>query len=148
MRSDAQYGTILVVDDNVAIRGLAEKFLERAGYSVATAADGGEGLRYYQQHQSSIVLLLTDVTMPNMNGLELAKHVLRIDSRLPVLFMSGDANCVFRGLECLAKPFQSGQLLESLNRLLTRNTHLEKTGVRSIALAEALQALERRSLRI
>lgn len=79
MRSDARYGTILVVDDNVAIRGLAEKFLERAGYSVATAADGSEGLRCYQEHQPSVVLLLTDVMMPNMNGLELAEHVLRID---------------------------------------------------------------------
>jgi len=143
MRSNAQSGTILLVDDNSAVRTLAEKLLERAGYSLATAADGSEGLRYYQQHQSSIALLLTDVMMPKMNGLELAEQVLRIDSQLPVLFMSGDAGCLFRGLECLAKPFRSGQLLESLNRLLTRNTHLEKTGGRSVALADALQALER-----
>ena len=148
MRSDAQSGTILLVDDSVAIRTLTKKFLGQAGYSVATAADGREGLRYYQQHQSSIVLLLTDVMMPNMNGLELAEQILRTDARLPVLFMSGDAESVFRGLECLAKPFQLAQLLESLNRLLNRNTHLEKTGTRSIALAEALKALERRSLRI
>jgi FixJ family two-component response regulator len=83
-----------------------------------------------------------------MNGLELAAQVLRTDPQLPVLFMSGDTDCVLRGLECLAKPFQLAQLLESVNRLLNRNTNLENTGTRMIALAEALQALERRSLRI
>src|SRR5579871_6590590 len=139
MRSDAQYGMILLVDDDVTIRTLAKKLLGQGGYSVATAADGSEGLRYYQEHQSSIVLLLTDVIMPNMNGLELAEQVLWIDAQLPVLFMSGDSDRVFRGLECLARPFQSGRLLESINRLPRGNTHLEKTGARSLALADALQ---------
>ena len=148
MRTNAQCGTVLLVDDNVAVRGLAAKLLEQAGYSVATAADGSEGLQYYQQHQSSIALLLTDVMMPNMNGLELAEHVLRIDSQLPVLFMSGDALCALRHLEFLSKPFRAAELLERVNLLLKRNTRSEKSSARSTALARALQDLERRSLRI
>ena len=148
MRSDTQRRTILLVDDNVDIRALAKKLLERAGYSVAAAADGNEALRYYELHRSSIVLLLTDVMMPNMNGLELAEHVLRIDSHLPVLFMSGNGDCVFRGLECLGKPFRAAQLLERLNGLLGRNPRSERNGVRGRALAEALQVLERKSLPI
>ncbi len=119
MRSDTQLGTILLVDDNVDVRGLAKTFLEHAGYSVATAADGIEGLRYYQRNQSSVLLLLTDVMMPNMNGLELVDRILRIDSHLPVLFMSGDAWSSHRGLECIAKPFPPAELLERVKRALS-----------------------------
>src|SRR4029077_14091756 len=67
MTHDGQNGIILIVDDNLDVRVFAKGFLEHAGYSVVTAADGEEGLRSYQTHQSSIVLLLTDVMMPNMN---------------------------------------------------------------------------------
>jgi CheY-like chemotaxis protein len=58
---------------------------------VVTADDGEEGLRVYKKHQPSIALLLTDVMMPNMNGMDLADRDLQLDSHLPVLFMSGDA---------------------------------------------------------
>jgi DNA-binding response OmpR family regulator len=121
MRNDTQCGTILLVDDNADVRAMAKVFLEHAGYSVATAADGNEGLRYYELHQSSILLLLTDVMMPNMNGLELVDRVLGIDSQLPVVFMSGDPWGAHRGLECIAKPFPPGELLEGVKRTLSRS---------------------------
>jgi CheY-like chemotaxis protein len=92
------------------------------GYFVVTAADGEEGLRYYQTHQASIALLLTDVTMPNMNGLELADRVLRLDSHLPVLFMSGDTCSADRGFGCVAKPFRPAELVERVSRVLNANT--------------------------
>ena len=123
MRNDTPCGTILLVDDNVDIRAMAKVCLEHAGYAVATAADGNEGLRYYELHQSSILLLLTDVMMPNMNGLELADRVLSIDSQLPVLLMSGDPWGAHRGLECVAKPFQPSELLEKVNQVLNGNAH-------------------------
>jgi DNA-binding response OmpR family regulator len=126
MRCDTAHGTILVVDDNVDIRTFAKMFLEHAGYSVATAADGEEGLRYYEKHQSSILLLLTDVMMPKINGLELADRVLGIDSTLPVLFMSGDAWSAFRGLECVEKPFRSDELVERVSRVLNPNIHSQR----------------------
>ena len=89
MTYDSQHRTILIVDDNVGTRAFAKRFLEAAGYTVVTAADGEEGLRFYAEHQSKIVLLLTDVVMPNINGVELADRVLGMDSQLPVLFMTG-----------------------------------------------------------
>ena len=118
MTDERQRRTILVVDDNLYIRAFAKKFLEIAGYAVITAADGEEGIRFYQQHQSSIVLLLTDVRMPNINGLELAHRVLGIDSKLPVLLMSGDTGCHWPGLECVPKPFRPADLIETVSRVL------------------------------
>jgi len=118
MACDIERRTILVVDDNVDIRGFAKRFLETAGYAVITAADGEEGLRIYEAHQSSITLLITDVSMPNMNGVELADRVLGMDSKLPVLLMSGDAGSDYRGLQCVEKPFQPAELIERVNRVL------------------------------
>jgi CheY-like chemotaxis protein len=122
-----QGGTILVVDDNRDIRGLTSKFLEAVGYTVLSAADGEEELRFYEEHQSRIVLLLTDVTMPKLSGLELADRILAIDSRLPVLFMSGEVWNDHRGLGCVAKPFRSTELLASVTRALHPTTVSERT---------------------
>jgi DNA-binding response OmpR family regulator len=124
MTRDTPHGTILVVDDNLDIRAFAKRFLETAGWAVVTAADGEEGLRIYEQYQSNIVLLLTDVMMPNVNGLELADRVQGIDSQLPVLFMSGSG---YPGLECIAKPFRSVELLDRISRALNANAHPVRT---------------------
>jgi DNA-binding response OmpR family regulator len=127
MTRDTPCGTILVVDDNLDIRAFAKRFLETAGWTVLTAADGEEGLRFYEEHHSSIVLLLTDVTMPNINGLELADRVLEIDSQLPVLLMSGDARGAYRGLECVAKPFRSAELVARVSYMLKAKARSETT---------------------
>jgi CheY-like chemotaxis protein len=118
MAHDRQRETILVVDDNLDIRKLAKMFLEHSGYTVLTAADGDEGLRIYEEQQANIVLLLSDVRMPNMDGLELADRVVRMDSQLPVLLMSGDAGCDYGGLECVSKPFRPTELIEAVSRVL------------------------------
>ncbi len=127
MTRNSPCGTILVVDDNCDIRMFAKRFLETAGWNVVTAADGEEGLRFYEEHQSNIVLLLTDVMMPNLNGWELTERVRGIDSQLPVLFMSGDDWSAHQGLECVAKPFLPDELIAKVNRVLnakppSRNT--------------------------
>jgi len=127
MIRDPQCGTILVVDDNADIRTFVKRFLETVGWTVVTAADGAEGLRFFEQHQSSIVLLLTDVMMPNTNGLELANRVLQIDSQLPVLFMSGDDWTAYRGLECVAKPFMPAELVEKVTRVLNASARSERS---------------------
>ena len=127
MAHNRQRGTILVVDDNANIQGFAKIFLEKAGYAVVTASDGEEGLRVYQEHRSSIILLLTDVAMPKIGGLELADRVLEMDSKRAVLFMSGDAGCDYRGLECLAKPFRPAELIERVGRVVSASTHSERT---------------------
>ncbi len=126
MSDDTQRGTILLVDDNVDILGLAKRLLEDAGYAVITATDGKEGLHSYSQHQCSIVLLLTDVVMPKINGFELADRIHAMDSELPVVFMSGDAWSGHRGLECLAKPFRPTELIETVSRVLYTNEQPER----------------------
>ncbi len=126
MADDGQRETILVVDDNADIRGLAKVFLENAGYSVVIAADGAEGLRFYRENQPKIRLLLTDITMPNMDGLELASRILGIDSQLPVLVMSGEAIGDDRGLESIAKPFRPAELIEKVGRALHARAKRER----------------------
>jgi CheY-like chemotaxis protein len=120
--NDRHRGTILVVDDNADVRDLAKKVLEIAGYPVMTAADGEEGLRCYEQHRSRIMLLLTDVMMPNIGGLELAERVLGMDSQVSVVLMSGNTGRDYRSWEFLAKPFRSTELIETVNRVLSANT--------------------------
>ena len=110
--------TILVVDDDRTIRTLMQVALERAGYCVLVAADGEEGLHVFRQHRDRIALLLTDVTMPRMNGFDLADHVLTSDSRIPVVFTSGDVPDADRGYGCIAKPFKLDKLIGRVHEVL------------------------------
>jgi CheY-like chemotaxis protein len=112
---------ILVVDDNAGVRALVRAVLEKAGYTIYTAADGSEGLACFECYKTRIGLLLTDVTMPRMNGLQLADRVRECRSSLPVLFMSGDAHDLPNddyGL--LRKPFKSDELIGRVADALAR----------------------------
>ncbi len=127
MRRSLLDETILIVDDNRYILGLTRRVLEEAGFSVVAATDGPEALRRYQKYQSVIRLLLTDVVMPKMTGLELADRILEIDPQLPVLFMSGDLWGGYRGLECVTKPFNASELVEQIDRLLNARRQAERS---------------------
>jgi CheY-like chemotaxis protein len=85
-------GTVLLADDEAIVRGVVRETLERFGYSVLEAADGPEALELAERHQGSIDLLLTDVRMPRMNGVELAGRLRATRPSLRVLFMSGLAD--------------------------------------------------------
>jgi two-component system, cell cycle sensor histidine kinase and response regulator CckA len=117
-KADVQRETILVVEDDLLISALVRNLLENAGYAVVTADDGEEGLLAYQRYQAKISLLLTDVMMPRMNGIDLADRVLQLDSNLPVLFMSGDAPRANLHFGCLAKPFNSADLVGRVAQVL------------------------------
>ena len=123
--------TILVVDDDCAIRTLMRVVLERAGYSVLVAADGEEGLHVFRQHQDRIVLLLTDVTMPRINGFDLADHVLESDPQFPVVFISGDELKADRGFGCIAKPFKADELIGRVYEALEKQESRAKSRVAS-----------------
>jgi CheY-like chemotaxis protein len=118
LKPEAERGAILVVDDNVDILRQVKAILELTGYDVITASDGEEALRFYEAHRPMIRLLLTDLAMPKMNGLDLAKRILRTDSDLPVVFMSGSGRSPGRDLEYIAKPFRSAELVEKIGRAL------------------------------
>lgn len=122
-KADMQRETILVVEDNLDIRALVRMFLENAGYMVVTADNGEEGLRVYKTHQSTIGMLLTDVMMPEMNGVDLADHILQLDSDLPILFMSGDTPRLRLRFECLTKPFNSADLVGRVTQVLHRSNN-------------------------
>ena len=81
--------TILVVDDEPLVRDSLGRMLNRLGYTVLLAADGEEALRIAGEQGHEIALVITDVLMPGMNGLELARELNRLSSSLKVLFVSG-----------------------------------------------------------
>jgi PAS domain S-box-containing protein len=117
--------TILLVEDEPALRAMAKEVLSRHGYSVLEASNAAEALRVADEKGCRIDLLLTDVVMPGMNGRELA---LRLAERCPgikVLFVSGytDSAVMRNGLlhesaAFLEKPFAPGTLLRQIRQLL------------------------------
>jgi signal transduction histidine kinase/CheY-like chemotaxis protein len=85
-------GTVLLVEDDAAVRGLAREVLQEQGYTVLAAGSGAEALEAVEHHADKIDLLLTDVIMPGMAGDELVEHLrLRLPG-LKVVFVSGYAN--------------------------------------------------------
>src|SRR5215467_3285133 len=84
-----QAATILLVEDQAAVRMLAEDILGDAGHKVLSAANGRAALQIAEAHHEVIDVLITDVIMPEMNGPELAAHLLRARPHLAVLYISG-----------------------------------------------------------
>jgi CheY-like chemotaxis protein len=82
-------GTILLVDDEEAIRTMGALALSRLGFAVLTAADGREALSLYAQHRDEIALVLLDLTMPHMDGEETFRELRLLDPQVPVVLSSG-----------------------------------------------------------
>ncbi|MES2693840.1 MAG: response regulator [Verrucomicrobiota bacterium] len=80
---------ILLVDDEPVVRETLQFLLERAGYRVFAAGDGGSGIRLYDQHAAEIALLITDMMLPDMIGTEVVKTLRRRSPALPVIAISG-----------------------------------------------------------
>ena len=81
--------TVLVVEDQEAVRELTKTVLEAYGYRVFEATNGDEALAFVKQHSDEIHLLLTDVILPGMNGKDLSERLRRLRPKLKVLFTSG-----------------------------------------------------------
>ncbi len=117
--------TILVVEDYPELRLLARRMLERAGYAVLVAGDGGEALRLLEHHRGKVDLLLTDVVMPGIGGRELAAHVLKEHPEIKVLYTSGytDDAIVRHGVHAdaahfLNKPYSHEDLTRAVRTVL------------------------------
>jgi PAS domain S-box-containing protein len=117
--------TILLVEDEEAVRSFAARALKLRGYSVLEAAGGEEALEIVQNTKSPIHLLITDVVMPNMDGPTLVRAVKRIRPDMAVIFMSGYAEETFRrneeraeDLHFLPKPFGLKQLAAKVKEVL------------------------------
>ena len=116
--------TVLVVDDEEAVRRLACRMLTWTGYQALEARHGREALGTIEQHAGPVHLVLTDIKMPGMNGRELGRHIEERWPGIPILYMSGFASEVFQGglLEpgapFLAKPFTQDDLASKVKALL------------------------------
>jgi two-component system, cell cycle sensor histidine kinase and response regulator CckA len=116
--------TVLIAEDEEAVRELASEFLESAGYTVLTARDGTEALGVAESWDEPIHLLLTDVVMPRMRGPELAKRLKGLRAGLRIVYMSGYLE-YNRGNEdfladgfFLQKPFSREMLVNRVNEAL------------------------------
>jgi CheY-like chemotaxis protein len=119
--------TILLVEDEAAVRRLARRILERQGYSVLEAEDGHRALALARAHDGPLDLLITDMVMPGLSGRALAERLTTERRGLRVLFMSGytDDEIVRRGLtgrhttiDLLEKPFTADVLLRAARAVL------------------------------
>jgi PAS domain S-box-containing protein len=117
--------TILLVEDEAALRRMVREGLEKAGYRVWEAGNGVEALQQWETSRGRIDLLVSDVVMPLMNGLKLAQELAKRAPGLPVIFMSGHAEDVITrqgvldaGLELLTKPFLPDVLVQRVREVL------------------------------
>lgn len=121
----AGHETVLVVEDDDRVRGLARHVLELCGYTVLEAGDGADAMRRYEPYVHGIDLLVSDVVMPHMDGRCLADRLLALKPHMRVLFVSGYANeAVARhGVldsesTFLQKPFSTRMLAQKVRQVL------------------------------
>ncbi|MGD0001276.1 MAG: PAS domain S-box protein [Bryobacteraceae bacterium] len=117
--------TILLVEDQEAVRSLAKAALRQHGYQVLEALDGAEAIAVAKRYSGEIHLLLTDVVMPGMNGKELSERLIAMRPGLKVLFVSGyTANVIAHGgvidhdIAYMAKPFSPDGLAAKVRKVL------------------------------
>jgi DNA-binding NtrC family response regulator len=116
---------VLVVDDDASARRTASEILRRSGYTVLQAAGGTEALSVSWKHDGGIDLLLTDIVLPGMNGVQLASRIADQRPGISVVFMSGrpEVDAVRFGVLApsypfLPKPFGAPELLEMVRAVL------------------------------
>jgi len=117
--------TILVIDDEPMVVRLTSAMLSRHGYTVVTAGSGTEAVNLFKNRpQIEVHLLLVDLLMPDMNGVEAVKLITELRPGLPALYFSAYSESeslrpsYARGVPFLAKPFSSVQLIKKMRELL------------------------------
>ncbi len=126
-----EVGTILIAEDEPLVRDIAVRVLSRAGYDTLTAKNGQDALEIFRQNAEHIVLLISDVIMPKLNGHEAYMRMMAIKPSLKVLFCSGydpetanSERLVEQGLRLMQKPFAPRELLRAVRELLPAPSHL------------------------
>ena len=114
---------ILLAEDDESMRGFLERALERAGYEVVSFDNGADALA--RLHEEPFTLLLTDIVMPRMDGIELARKASEIDPELKIMFITGFAAVTLntetaapRDARVLSKPFHLKDLVREVDTLL------------------------------
>ena len=118
-------GTILLADDELFVRQLGRRILEKAGYTVISATNGQEAVEVYKENGSRISLVILDLIMPVMDGSQCLEEILRLDPRATVLIASGYTpdgtvreRLVGRVKGFVAKPYELKQLLKAVRDAL------------------------------
>jgi two-component system cell cycle sensor histidine kinase/response regulator CckA len=118
--------TILVVDDEPVIRKLVKLVLEEEGFEVLNAESGPDAIHVSESHRGGIDLVLSDITMPGMDGPTMARQLLATDPSLPVVFVSGSGDHMVsdenRNFPILSKPFSLAALLRTVRSSLRSRT--------------------------
>lgn len=116
---------ILLVEDEAHVVSFIKKGLEEEGFAVTVAFDGRAGWQLFQSSKFDVLIL--DIMLPGMNGLELCQEIRKVDTRIPILFLTalGTAENIVMGLETgaddyLVKPFKFIELLARLRTLMRR----------------------------
>jgi len=114
---------ILLAEDDDSMRGFLERALAKAGYEVIAFANGREA--HERLKQETFTLLLTDIVMPQMDGIELARRAAELDPELKIMFITGFAAVTLntnhpmpRDARVLSKPFHLKDLVREIDRLL------------------------------
>jgi PAS domain S-box-containing protein len=122
--------TLLLAEDEDALRNITERLLRKRGYTVLCARDGEHALEVAAQHDGPIDLLVTDVVMPRMSGQELAERLTQRHGDIPVLFMTGysmeavaNHGMLRPGARLLHKPFTPHDLALAASELLNATSN-------------------------
>jgi CheY-like chemotaxis protein len=119
--------TILLVEDDAAVREVLVRGLEQEGYHVLSAANGREALELFSIHRPDIALIVTDLIMPEMGGIALGEHLRDVGATLPLVYISGYHQDMERqssvelplGRGFLLKPFNPQNLAIAIRRALS-----------------------------
>ncbi len=138
--------TILLVEDEAALRNVCRLYLESKGYTVLEAGNGKEAMKICRSHDHAIQVLITDIVMPGLGGLELAKSLLEMRPALSVVFVSGypDRPLARQDIgfgKFLQKPYSFDGLARTVRSLLDKNREIlliEDSKFMRIAVQRAL----------
>ena len=122
----------MIVEDNDNLRNLLQRTLEGVGFSVFPAADGAEALSWSEQHEGTINIVVSDIVMRGLNGLELSKLIRAARPETKFLFITGfgDQFPELReyGADILEKPFLPSELLRKVEETLNQRKAATGTG--------------------
>jgi two-component system cell cycle sensor histidine kinase/response regulator CckA len=121
-------GTVLLVEDDAALRGSTQRILARAGFGVLTAASGAEGLETWRSHDEPIDVVLSDVVMPGGSGVHLATEITALSPGTPIVLISGFTPAALEqhrlvsesigDVPLLQKPLAPGELVATMRNAI------------------------------
>lgn len=115
---------ILAVDDSDTMREMVKETLELGGYDVILAVDGVDGVKKFAEH-SDVNLIIADINMPNMNGIEMIREIRKLNKDVPILTLTTESEETMKqkGKEAgadgwIVKPFRPPQFLDIIKQIL------------------------------